>query len=659
MKKRFITLAAVAVCLAATLITAVAGAVATAHAYNGVVRLGGQTRIETAARIADEGWGEEGSESAVICNGFSFADAMAGVPLAAKLDAPVLLTGNTLQDDAVFNELEKIKTKKIYLIGGEGVISADYAAKLTAKGYAVERISGKDRYSTAVAVAGYMAEMFGSKPESAFIVSGVNFPDALAVSPAAGVLGQPILYAAADGSVSEETLGFLADNGVKSVVIAGGTGAVPAAAEEHLAKAGVGTFDRVWGADRYQTALAVNLKYSSILTGKDTALASGADFPDALAGGALAAKKAMPVVLMNNISNVDGAYDFIQNRGTETVYVFGLKGALSDYAVNTFLGGGTITTAPTTTTTTASTTTTTKPTTTTTTAAANAKKITSAGGTVNVRKDAGLEFERIGSINTSSVCPVIDSKKDSDGNLWYKISYNGTSGYVMGSLVRFTDGSNNGNGGTSGKKVAYLTFDDGPSKNTAKILDILDRYNVKATFFVKYNSGYESTYKDIVKRGHTIALHSYTHDYAKIYRSTSAYYDDLYKLSDYVERVTGVESKILRFPGGSSNTISRSYCRGIMSTLTKSVQNKGFRYYDWNVDSGDADGTTVSESKIISNIKNRCGSQKQAVILMHDAASKTTTAAALPEIIEYLKSKGYDIQPITENTPVIHHGVNN
>lgn len=655
MKKRFTTLAAIAFCLIAA-VSAMICSSASAFAYEGVVRLGGQTRIETAVRISEEGWGEEGSENAIICNGFSFADAMAGVPLAAKLDAPLLLTGNTLQEDAVFNQLEKIKTKNVYLIGGEGVISAEYAAKLEEKGYAVERISGKDRYATAVAVAGYMAEMFGSVPESAFIVSGVNFPDALAISPAAGVLGQPILYAAADGSVSSETAAFFTDNGIKSVVIAGGTGAVPAAVEENLAKAGVGTFDRVWGADRYQTALAINLKYDSIFTGKDAALASGANFPDALAGGALAAKKAMPVVLMNEISNVEGAYDFIQKRNTETVYVFGLKGALSDYAVNTFLGGGTITTAPTTTTTTASTTTTAKPTTTTT-AASSAKKITSAGGTVNVRKDAGLEFEKLGSISTSSVCPVIDSKKDSDGNLWYKISYNGGSGYVMGSLVRFTDGSNNG--GSGSKKVAYLTFDDGPSKNTAKILDILDRYKVKATFFVKYNSGYEATYKDIVKRGHTIALHSYTHDYAKIYRSTSAYYDDLNKLSDYVEKVTGVESKILRFPGGSSNTISRSYCRGIMSTLTKSVQNKGYRYYDWNVDSGDADAVTVSESRIISNIKNRCGSQKQAVILMHDASSKTTTAAALPEIIEYLKSKGYDIQPITESTPVIHHGVNN
>lgn len=656
MKKSFITFAAAAICFIAA-VSAMICSSATALAHNGVVRLGGQTRIETAVCISGEGWGETGSETAVICSAFSFADAMAGVPLAAKLDAPVLLTGNTLQEDAVFNQLEKIKAKKVYLIGGEGVISAEYAAKLTAKGYAIERISGKDRYATAAAVAGYMSEMFGSVPENAFVVSGVNFPDALAISPAAGVLGQPILYAAADGSLSEETTAFFADNGIKSAVIAGGTGAVPAAAEESLTKAGVVTVDRVWGADRYQTALAINLKYDSVFTGKDAALASGANFPDALAGGALAAKKAMPVVLMNNISNVEGAYDYIQNRGTEKVYVFGLEGALSDYAVNTFLGGGKITTAPTTTTTTAATTTTTK--TTAATTASSAKKITSAGGTVNVRKDAGLEYEKLGSINTSSVCAVIDSKKDSDGNIWYKINYNGGSGYVMGSLVRFINGTDGNGGGTGSKKVAYLTFDDGPSKNTLKILDILDRYNVKATFFVIYRSGQANTYKEIVKRGHTIALHSYTHDYSRIYRSTSGYYDDLNKLSNYIENLTGVESKIIRFPGGSSNTISKSYCRGIMSTLTKSVQNKGYRYFDWNVDSGDADGGTVSEAKIISNIKKRCGSQKQAVILMHDAAPKTTTAAALPEIIEYLKSKGYDIQPITENTPVIHHSVNN
>ena len=208
-------------------------------------------------------------------------------------------------------------------------------------------------------------------------------------------------------------------------------------------------------------------------------------------------------------------------------------------------------------------------------------------------------------------------------------------------------------------KKAYLTFDDGPSANTAKILDILDRYNVKATFFVIYRKGYEATYKDIVKRGHTLALHSYTHQYSKIYKSTTAYFDDLNKLSDYLYDLTGVRCTIMRFPGGGSNTVSRSYCRGIMSTLISEVQKKGYRYYDWNVDSGDADDNRVRTSTLVSNIKKRCGSQKEAIILMHDSPSKTTTVEALPDIIKYLQSKGYVLLSITEQTPQIHHAVNN
>ncbi len=542
----------------------------TAHAESVTLRLGGKDRISTAIRISDAGWGEEGASVAVIANGYSYPDAMAGVPLAAMLDAPVLLTKGSTPEADLLAQLEKLHTTNVVILGGESRVSADFISVLQNKGLTVERISGSDRYATASSVAARMLEL-GAAPEQIFIASGANYPDALSISPAAGVLTAPILYARPDGTLSDDTAAVIRQAGMQKAVIVGGTSAVPEQITDHLLSAGITNTQRLSGTDRYQTSLAINRHYSNLLSGNAVALASGENFPDALSGSAFAAKKAIPIMLVSNRKNIAGAYDFLTGRNPSAVYIFGLEGAISSYAANTFLSGGTITTAPTTTTTAKPTTTTKKP--------QNTKK-------------------------------------------------------------------------------AYLTFDDGPSANTKKILNILDQYNVKATFFVIYRKGYESVYKDIVKRGHTIALHSYTHSYSDIYSSSSAYFKDLNRLSDYVYKVTGVRSKIMRFPGGGSNTVSRKYSRGIMTTLTKEVQKKGYRYYDWNVDSQDASGN-LSASAIVNSVKRSCGSQKSAIVLMHDAPGKASTVTALPDIIRYLRSKGYDLLPITESTPQVHHAVNN
>ncbi len=208
----------------------------------------------------------------------------------------------------------------------------------------------------------------------------------------------------------------------------------------------------------------------------------------------------------------------------------------------------------------------------------------------------------------------------------------------------------------SDEKVAYLTFDDGPSVNTEKILDILDRYDVKATFFVIYHKKMESKYQAIVERGHTIALHSYTHSYRKIYASEKAYFEDLEKIHDYVEKVTGVDSRIIRFPGGSSNTISNKYHKGIMKDLKEDVTEKGFIYHDWNVDSTDASGINRDPELLIEKVKTGIKKKKVINILMHDTGkSKVTTVEALPDIIEYVLSQGYQIEPLTEESDVIQH----
>lgn len=205
-----------------------------------------------------------------------------------------------------------------------------------------------------------------------------------------------------------------------------------------------------------------------------------------------------------------------------------------------------------------------------------------------------------------------------------------------------------------GRRVCYLTFDDGPSANTLKILDILDRYGIKATFFV-INSKDIGYVKNIYDAGHTVGLHSACHNYSKIYKSTDAYFADLQSNSDIVEGIIGVRPTVMRFPGGSSNQVSRKYCYGIMTKLVKLVGEKGYSYFDWNVDSGDADSDTPSYTYIRNNVLNGAKNKNSACVLMHDSSVKTTTVLALPEIIEGLMRMGYSFEALTPETYGYHH----
>lgn len=210
----------------------------------------------------------------------------------------------------------------------------------------------------------------------------------------------------------------------------------------------------------------------------------------------------------------------------------------------------------------------------------------------------------------------------------------------------------------TGSKVCYLTFDDGPSENTIKILDILKKANAKASFFV-INTSKLSYIKRAYNEGHTIGLHANSHDYAKIYKSEAAYFDDLTKISNKVKNLIGVETKIIRFPGGSSNLVSKKYSKGIMKKLAKQVTNKGYVYVDWNVDSTDASKAKVPKDTILKNIKANTKNKGNICILMHDTSAKTTTVDALPEIICYLRGQGYRFEGLTTSSPIFHHGINN
>ena len=153
-----------------------------------------------------------------------------------------------------------------------------------------------------------------------------------------------------------------------------------------------------------------------------------------------------------------------------------------------------------------------------------------------------------------------------------------------------------------------------------------------------------------------MALHTASHNYAQIYSSVDAYFQDLYSVQDRVKRITGEESKIIRFPGGSSNTVSRKYSAGIMSTLTQEVLNRGFKYYDWNLSSGDA-GETTDPNGVYSNVVNNLSRDRVNMVLMHDI--KTYTRDALRNIIRYGKENGYTFEKITMDTEMIRQRVNN
>ncbi len=204
-------------------------------------------------------------------------------------------------------------------------------------------------------------------------------------------------------------------------------------------------------------------------------------------------------------------------------------------------------------------------------------------------------------------------------------------------------------------KTVYLTFDDGPSPYTSEVLDILDKYGVKATFFV-VNGKYNYLMKEIVERGHQIGLHCYRHVYSEIYASDEAYFNDLEKISNVVKRQTGIESKIIRFPGGGSNTISKKYCPGIMTRLTKAVVEKGYSYFDWNCSNGDADGANTIVKQVI-NCSKFPRSEKNIVVLMHD--NKKITMESLPAIIEYYQACGMEFGVLTASTEMNNHTVYN
>lgn len=208
----------------------------------------------------------------------------------------------------------------------------------------------------------------------------------------------------------------------------------------------------------------------------------------------------------------------------------------------------------------------------------------------------------------------------------------------------------------SDEKVVYLTLDDGPSALTQQFLDVLDRYHVKATFFVtNQNPEYVNLIKEAYDRGHTIGMHTYSHDYGKVYSSVDAYFADLDAIGQVVKEQIGYVPCFVRFPGGSSNTISANYTSGIMTTLAQEVQARGYQYYDWNLSSGDGSIQPVENIIALATDSN----ENNIILLSHDANGKETTLEGLPAVIEHYQSLGYVFKALDKQSFVAHHGINN
>lgn len=208
-----------------------------------------------------------------------------------------------------------------------------------------------------------------------------------------------------------------------------------------------------------------------------------------------------------------------------------------------------------------------------------------------------------------------------------------------------------------GSKIIYLTFDDGPGPYTQQLLDVLAKYNVKATFFTTSTKpDYLYMLTKEAEAGHTVAIHTASHNYAKVYADEQAYFEDLRQQSAVIEQKTGKKSMLLRFPGGGSNQVSRRYCPGIMSKLVQAVQDQGYKYFDWNVSSGDA-GQTKDTEQVFQNVIAGVQRNDVSIVLQHDIHSYSVNA--VEKIIIWGLENGYTFLPLDESSPAVHHGVAN
>ena len=288
-----------------------------------VSRLAGNSRFDTAVEISKTGFKK--ADTVVLAYGLNYADALAGVPLAARLNAPILLTNKDKIGSETLAEIKRLGATKVVILGGEGAVSSKVVDTLADNGISkdnIERVAGSTRYGTATAV----AEKLTKKPTDVFFVYGNGFADALSVSAVA-----PIIYLNTKGTLDKATASYLASikGSVKNAYVIGGEGVI---SNDMMKKAGAAlgvTPTRIFGANRFDTCVAVNEKFANVLGGNTICVATGMDFPDALAGGVFAAQKKAPLFLASGKLS-DKQKKYIKTKAAGSIYVFGGTGAVSN-----------------------------------------------------------------------------------------------------------------------------------------------------------------------------------------------------------------------------------------------------------------------------------------------------------------------------------------
>ena len=292
---------------------------------NNSLRIAGNNRFDTSAQIANQCYGY--AETVVLASGIDYPDALAGVPLAQAYNAPILLTAKDSISQSVLDEITSLHAKRVIILGGQGAVSAKVEDVLRNKGLSIARIAGSNRFDTAAKVAEALNEK--TNTDTVFFAYYNGFADALSVSHIAGIMGAPVLYVTKDGDIDESTKSYLnsVKGKIKNVYIVGGTGVI----SDNM-KIKIDSFigkisERVSGKNRYQTCVAINRRFNSFLTGQDIFIATGKAFPDALAGGVLAAKTKSPLILADGVL-VKEQEEYIKNHKAEIVCALGGIGAV-------------------------------------------------------------------------------------------------------------------------------------------------------------------------------------------------------------------------------------------------------------------------------------------------------------------------------------------
>lgn len=297
--------------------------------YQPTQRLAGANRYATAVEISKAQF--PSSKYVILAYALNSADALAGVPLAKKYNAPILLTATKSLPTETLEEIQRLEATDVIILGGTNAISNDVEKLLKDKGLNTKRIYGTSRFGTATAIAGEL----NKAPEELFFVYAFNFADALSASTVAAINGSPVVYLKTNGSIDADTAKYLASvkGSVKRAYVIGGSSVI---SDDMMNKAANALglkvnkdVSRIWGKNRYQTCVEVNSKFKNVLTGNGICIAKGLDFPDALAGGVLAAFKGMPLFLADNVM-IDAQTNYLKEKSADSIYIFGAQGAVSD-----------------------------------------------------------------------------------------------------------------------------------------------------------------------------------------------------------------------------------------------------------------------------------------------------------------------------------------